>query len=114
MKTRNVFMMVLSSSFVSFAVVWALFRPAVSSVQPVDAALVKHMRPLTISSTGRVGSTDQTAFQSKIDWRSIESKDYRTYIANLREIHCPEETIRYIIIAVVNKLYATRLETLQT
>jgi hypothetical protein len=45
-------------------------------------------------------------------WGSVESDDYRHYIANLREIGCPEETIRDIIIADVNKLYAGRLAAL--
>jgi hypothetical protein len=47
-----------------------------------------------------------------LDWRSIESSDYPTYIANLREIGCPEETIRDIILADVNKLYAARRRAL--
>ncbi len=44
-------------------------------------------------------------------WREIESPDYPTYIANLREIGCPESTIRDIIIADVNHLYALRRAT---
>src|SRR5260370_37369479 len=38
----------------------------------------------------------------------VESEDYKKYIANLRAIGCPEETIRDIIIADVNKLFASR------
>jgi hypothetical protein len=45
-------------------------------------------------------------------WGSVESDDYREYIANLRAIGCPEETIRDIIIADVNKLYAGRIAAL--
>jgi hypothetical protein len=41
-------------------------------------------------------------------WREVESADYKDYIAKLRNIYCPEETIRDIIIADVNKLYAPR------
>jgi len=44
-------------------------------------------------------------------WQEIESPDYPTYIANLREIGCPEQTIRDIIIADVNALYARRRAT---
>ena len=29
-------------------------------------------------------------------WRSVESDDYPTYVSNLREIGCPEQTIRDI------------------
>jgi hypothetical protein len=44
-------------------------------------------------------------------WSEVESSDYRTYIANLRGIGCPEQTIRDIIIADVNGLFARRLAT---
>jgi hypothetical protein len=42
------------------------------------------------------------------DWRMVESEDYRKYITNLRAIGCPEETIRDIIVADVNKLFEQR------
>lgn len=44
-------------------------------------------------------------------WREVESDDYATYIKNLRDIACPEQTIRDIIIADVNALYARRRAT---
>jgi len=43
-------------------------------------------------------------------WSEIESTDYSAYIANLREIGCPEATIRDIIVADVNQLFAQRRE----
>lgn len=42
-------------------------------------------------------------------WSEVESADYKTYIENLRRIHCPEPTIAEIIIADVNKYYRARL-----
>ena len=44
-------------------------------------------------------------------WQQVESDDYRTYIENLRDIGCPEQTIRDIIIADVNALYAKKRAT---
>jgi LysM repeat protein len=44
-------------------------------------------------------------------WQEVESQDYPTYIANLRDIGCPEQTVRDIIIADVNGLYARRRAT---
>ena len=41
-------------------------------------------------------------------WQEVESADYPTYIANLRDISCPEQTIRDIIIADVNALFSRR------
>jgi len=44
-------------------------------------------------------------------WKEVESPAYPTYIANLHDIGCPEQTIRDIIIADVNSLYAQRRAT---
>ena len=44
-------------------------------------------------------------------WSQVESEDYQKFIANLREIDCPEQTIRDIIIADVNALFAKRIAT---
>jgi LysM repeat protein len=45
------------------------------------------------------------------NWQQLESDDYRVYISNLRDIGCPEQTIRDIIIADVNELYAKKRQT---
>ena len=45
-------------------------------------------------------------------WQMVESEDYKKYIANLRSIGCPEETIRDIITADVNKLYESKRKEL--
>ncbi|MCI0534596.1 MAG: hypothetical protein L0Z50_05155 [Verrucomicrobiales bacterium] len=47
-----------------------------------------------------------------LHWSQIESPDYRKYIASLRAIGCPEETIRGLIILEINKRYAPRLAAL--
>jgi len=44
-------------------------------------------------------------------WSEVESADYEKYIINLREIGCPEPTIRDIIVADVNQLYARKRAT---
>ncbi|MDQ6631609.1 MAG: hypothetical protein M3Y82_07605 [Verrucomicrobiota bacterium] len=51
--------------------------------------------------------------EKKIDWRMVESEDYKKYIENLRAIGCPEETIRDIIVADVNKLFESRKQALK-
>ncbi len=45
----------------------------------------------------------------RFDWRTVESSDYRAYVANLRAIGCPEETLRDIIRADVKKLFDERV-----
>jgi len=44
-------------------------------------------------------------------WKELESDDYQTYITRLRAIGCPEATIRDIIVADVNQLYARKRAT---
>src|SRR5581483_10507364 len=41
-------------------------------------------------------------------WQQVETPDYSVYIANLRAIGCPEQTIRDIVVADVNQLYAKK------
>jgi LysM repeat protein len=52
--------------------------------------------------------TNLVARRQFFSWHEVESTDYPTYIANLRAIGCPEQTIRDIIIAEVNALYARK------
>lgn len=44
-------------------------------------------------------------------WQEVESRDYPTYIKNLREIGCPEQTIRDIIIADVTQMLREKYVT---
>jgi len=46
-------------------------------------------------------------------WSQVEAADYPTYISNLRAIHCPEQTIRDIIVADVESLYLHKRQELQ-
>ncbi len=74
--------------------------------------------PVVIESGGRpleqqaktAPVTNSAPFKAaaEFDWQAVESDDYREYIANLRSIGCPEQTIRDIIIADVNKLFEER------
>jgi len=57
------------------------------------------------------GSTNVVVRRQFFSWQEVESSDYPTFIANLRSINCPEQTIRDIIIADVNALYARKRAT---
>jgi hypothetical protein len=45
-------------------------------------------------------------------WTQLESEDYRTYILRLRAVGCPEQTIRDLIIADIDKLMAPRVQSI--
>ena len=44
-------------------------------------------------------------------WGQLESEDYRTYITRLRSIGCPDQTIRDIIIADLDKVFAPKISS---
>lgn len=58
-------------------------------------------------STGEI-RTNVVVRRQFFNWAQLESEDYPTYIANLRAVDCPEETVRDIIIADVDDLFARR------
>lgn len=45
-------------------------------------------------------------------WSELEASDYREYIKRLRAIGCPEQTLRDLIIADLDKLYAAKLQAI--
>ncbi|HVV72659.1 MAG TPA: LysM domain-containing protein, partial [Verrucomicrobiae bacterium] len=89
---------------VVLAAVWILLAPS----HPVPPAA-----PVAGQSaqTGYNGSTNILLRRQFFSWQEVESPDYPTYISNLRSIGCPEQTIRDIIIADVNGLFARRRAT---
>jgi hypothetical protein len=48
------------------------------------------------------------------DWRTVESEDYKQYVANLRAVGCPEKTLRDIIMADVTDLFRQRVRNSTT
>lgn len=87
---------------IALAVAWLVYAPgeaARSRVAVVDEASTNEVRTNTILR------------RQLFSWQDVESSDYATYIGNLRGIGCPEQTIRDIIIADVNQLYARKRAT---
>src|SRR5262245_39761268 len=78
--------------------------------QPTVPANSETAQPATRRIAERALSAPvESALGRTFNWREVESSDFRKYIANLRAIGCPEETIRDIIITDINKLYASKL-----
>ncbi len=61
-----------------------------------------------------VEQTVTNTLVKRFTWESVESPDYKEYIANLRSVGCPDETIRDIIIADVNKLYDAKKKQIRS
>lgn len=71
--------------------------PSAASAAPVAAPVVKKVVVVT------------NAFH----WAQLESEDYKTYVARLRSIGCPDQTVRDIIIADLDKLLAPEMAAAQ-
>ena len=67
--------------------------------------------PAALADSGRLYKTNVVVRRQNFTWDEIESPDYATYISKLREIGCPEATIRDIIVADVNQSFARRRAT---
>src|SRR6266536_3647090 len=50
---------------------------------------------------------------SAFDWAQVETTDYKQYVSRLRAIGFPEELVRSILIADVDKLYEPREQALK-
>ncbi|MCX6895818.1 MAG: hypothetical protein NTZ16_10045 [Verrucomicrobia bacterium] len=82
--------------------------PVAVAAAPVVAKTANAVSKAAVAPSGGTNLVGQ-----KFDWRSVESEDYKKYIANLRAIGCPEATIRDIILADVNKMFADRKQALK-
>ena len=69
---------------------------------PAIAASVSRVAPAAVSEKVVVVT-------NQLHWAQLESEDYKTYVARLRSIGCPEQTIRDIIIADLDKMLAPEI-----
>ena len=108
MKFRIVLIVSLLLNLGLAAAYFTTRKGQVVSSEKVEAATVTRTRtePRLARSVNVIESTNT------FHWGSVESEDYRQYIENMRAIGLPEETIRDIIIADVNKLFASRIAAL--
>jgi len=84
-------------------------RPAYQTPPPTEEAALPETK--TISSSAKSPPAVRPLKLSKndkFDWRALASPNLRQYAANLRAVQCPEETIRDIMLAEVNRQYGSR------
>lgn len=86
--------------------------PPTDATQPETAKTTPAAPTASASKSRTVTQVVTNTIAQKFDWNAVESDDYKKYIANLRSIGCPEETIRDIIKADVNKLYESKRKEL--
>ncbi|HTD66773.1 MAG TPA: hypothetical protein VK846_09630 [Candidatus Limnocylindria bacterium] len=83
--------------------------PSYATAQAQTANLAKALPSRATETKVEVVTNDVVA---EFRWQQIESANCKAYVANLRAIDCPEETVRDIIAADVNKLYAQKRKAL--
>ena len=88
---------VLANVALAAIVCWLLSRRTL--VVPVGSQVPSNRQSAPVSP-----SKAPTPFH----WSQLEAPDYQTYIANLRAVGCPEQTVAEIISADVDALYAPR------
>jgi hypothetical protein len=83
-----------------------------SASTPAQAAepLVKNVE---VAAPPAVQQPATNAPAALFSWQPVESADYKTYIANLRKLSFPEELIREIVVADIDKFYGPREEPLK-
>jgi hypothetical protein len=91
------------------ATMWFVFvrKQSIAKSRPPETVVVTNR--LRAGSASVVTVVRTNAF----DWAQLESEDYRTYIGRLRSIGCPEQTIRDIVIADLEKLMAARVQQIE-
>jgi len=87
-------------------IVWLAYRDQPGAIPPeANEPPERVIPPETIAQV--------TPAATPFHWRQIESQDYRTYIANLRAVGCPESTIRDIVGADLHASFADRRQKLR-
>jgi len=104
MRGRSLLWISLSLN-VAIVAAWFHFSRAVTDKNEAPASETAAADP------GKIYKTNVVVRRQNFTWNQVESADYATYIANLRAIGCPEATIRDIIVADVNQLFARRRAT---
>ena len=111
-KRANINLILLLANLVLVLLVAWHYRPAPRSDSErggvASAKLLASTRP---SPTLRVVKTNILE-SNPFHWSQIEADDYKAYIERLRGIGCPEQTIRDLIIADIDKIFAERLHAI--
>jgi hypothetical protein len=104
MRTRWLVVALTVSLVLNALLLVAWFR----ALRPAPVAARSLPRRLVVTNLLRPIRTNLVFQPRLLTWRDIESEDYLGYVRNLRAIGCPEATVRDIILADVDELFAAR------
>lgn len=83
--------------------------PRATSGRPPAALAHLTNRPLRVTEITHEPAPMVVEVTPAFHWRELESTDFRVYMANLRAIGCPEDTVRDLLVAEVKDLFDRRL-----
>jgi hypothetical protein len=89
--------------------VFAWSNQGTQKVPAARPTIIASAQPAAISAPASARPTEAAPFR----WSMLESADYCTYIKNLRDIGCPETTLRAIVTADVDGVYAAKHDELE-
>ncbi len=106
MRTRTVLLvsLVLNVALVSALVTWLTLAPR-NTPRVVRSP---NLNGITSNNVLRIVKTNVLVRPNMFTWQQVESPDYAVYVQNLRSLGMPDTTIRDIIIADVDQLFAQR------
>ncbi len=107
MRTRS---LLLYSATLNLLLAGAL---AWSKALGLGAHGAKHLPEGFSTTPNSAAASAQNVAHAVFNWSQLESTNYQVYIANLRRIGCPEETVEDLIAAEITKLYAPRIAAAQ-
>ncbi len=118
MKTSLLIWILTATAVALLAANWQVRRPRAANA---DAALPAEENATTPAKTEATAEPSASAPSSAstvvphpvVKWETIESSDYKQYVSRLRSVGFPEELIRSIVIADMNKLYESREQALK-
>ena len=110
MRSSRILVVSLGLNLCALAAIVFLVKHRPPPVETVTVVRLPTNSPFVrVAGTNKaVARRPRPVLAAPFNWSSIEAGDYPGYIANLRAIGCPEETIKDIIVADVDKLYAQR------
>jgi len=112
--TKFILLLALLNLGVAAGVLYYVFRtPTPTAVTPESAELIPSAPAEPEAAPVPVTVEKVVVVTNQFRWVQLESEDYKTYIARLRSIGCPEQTIRDIIIADLDKLLAPEVASAQ-
>jgi hypothetical protein len=103
-KRRVALILSVSLNGLLIAILWQHFATEPSPMVSEEVVIPTVATPLHTATRSTASSESHSTFH----WSSLESDDYTQYVANLRAIGCPENTLRDIIVADISLLFRNR------